>query len=104
MATSDTPWTISFERTVATAGTAVRLHATAGTFVWSFVIKAKAANVGQVYFGGSDVDSSTNDGLDAGESLPFSFPEPVDLNEFYLDVDTNGEGVELYAVKAPTSE
>ena len=81
-----------------TAGTAVALSATQR--VKSLTIRAKAGNTGQVYVGGSDVSSTTNDGLDAGESVDFEAVGWLDLADVYIDVDTNGEGVDFYAVKA----
>ena len=84
---------------MAVAGTAERLVA-ASQRVKSVVVRAKAANLGQVYVGGSDVASTTNDGLDAGESITLEAVGWLDLTEVYLDVDTSGEGVDFYAVKA----
>ncbi len=68
--------------------------------VKSVVIIAKTGNTGQVYVGGSDVATTTNDGLDAGDSLEIESAGWMDLAAIYLDVDTNGEGVDFYAVKA----
>ena len=98
MAASESPVIISSEKTVATAGTAVALSATQR--VKSLTIRAKAGNTGQVYIGGSDVSSTTNDGLDAGESVSFEAVNWLDMADVYIDVDTNGEGVDFYAVKA----
>ncbi len=62
-------------------------------------IIAKTGNTGQVYIGGSDVATTTNDGLDAGETLSIEAVGWLDLADVFLDVDTNGEGVDFYAVK-----
>ncbi len=70
MASSESPHIISSEATVTTAGTAVALSGSRR--VKSVTIRAKAANTGQVYVGGSDVDSTVNDGLDASESVTFA--------------------------------
>jgi len=88
---------ISGEKTVTTAGTAEAL----GTGLYrAVVIRAKAANTGQVYVGGSDVDSNTNEGLDAGDTLSMeSERHELDLSQIFIDVDTNGEGVDFYAVR-----
>ena len=99
MANSEGPVLLSGEKTVATAGTAEALVG-ASQRVKSVVIRAKAGNLGQVYVGASDVASTTNDGLDATESITIEAVGWLDLAEIYLDVDTNGEGVDFYAVKA----
>ena len=98
MAASESPVIISSEKTVSSAGTAVALSATQR--VKSLTIRAKAGNAGQVYVGGSDVSSTTNDGLDAGESVDFEAVNWLDMADVYIDVDTDGEGVDFYAVKA----
>jgi hypothetical protein len=102
MAASETPWSISAEKTVTAAETAEAL-VSATQKVYSVTIIAKAANTGQVYIGGSDVASTTNDGLDSGDSITFSVDPrspAMDLADFFIDVDTSGEGVDFYAVKA----
>ena len=99
MANSEGPVLLSGEKTVATAGTAESLLATSQR-VKSVVIIAKKGNTNQVYVGGSDVAATTNDGLDAGESITVEAVGWLDLAEIYLDVDTNGEGIDFYAVKA----
>ena len=88
---------ISGEKTVSSSGTAVAL-ATSGLYR-SVSIVAKAANTGQVYGGGADVTTSTNDGLDAGEVLNITGgpAHAIYLDDIYLDVDTGGEGVDFYA-------
>ena len=96
MAASNSPTLLSGEKTVTTSGTAEAIAA--ANVVEGLTIIAKAGNTGQVYVGGSDVTTSTNDGLDAGDVL--DLPGPLDLADIYLDVDTNGEGVDFYANKA----
>jgi len=98
MAISETPNTISFEKTVTAAGTAEAL----GTGrVASLVIRAKSSNTGQVYWGGSDVASTTNGGIDPGDSMPIvPAKKYIDLAGVFIDVDTNGEGVDFWAVKS----
>jgi hypothetical protein len=91
---------ISGEKTVAATGTAEALLGTLGSLYKSLVIIAKVANTGQVYVGGDDVATSTNDGLDAGDQLSIPYtPHGIDLGRIFLDVDTNGEGVDFYAVR-----
>ncbi len=99
MANSEGPVFLAGEKTVATAGTADPLVATSQR-VKSLVVIAKKANTNQVYQGGADVASTTNDGLDAAESLTIEAVGWLDLADIYLDVDTNGEGIDFYAVKA----
>ena len=98
MANSESPSLISGEKTVTASGTAEALAS--ANRIKSVAIIAKAGNTGQVYVGGSDVASATNDGLDAGETLAIEAVGWLDLANLYIDVDTNGEGVDFYAVKA----
>lgn len=88
-------------QTVTTAGTAVALVASGDTIWHSVTIVAKGNNGGQVYVGGSDVDSNTNRGLDANDVLNMQphLAHYIDLSDIYIDVDTNGEGVDFWAVK-----
>ena len=99
MADSESPFLLAGEKTVATSGTAVALGSRK---VVKVEIRAKSANTGQIYVGGSDVDTTTNDGLDAAESLVLEHPRAIafDLADIYLDADANGEGVDFYAIKA----
>ena len=99
MAASETPTLISSEKTVTAAGTAEALAA-GSQRVRSLTVIAKTGNTGQVYVGGSDVASTTNDGLAPGDGLEVPAENWLDLADVYLDVDTNGEGVDYYAVKA----
>jgi hypothetical protein len=96
MAASNSPTLLSSEKTVTTSGTAEALAA--ARVVYGVTIVAKTGNSNQIYIGGSDVTTSTNDGLDAGDTL--EIPGPLDLGDIYLDADTNGEGVDFYATKA----
>ena len=99
MANSETPALISGEKTVTATGTAEAL-VSASQRAKAVTIIAKTGNTGQVYIGGSDVATTTNDGLDAGETLSIEAVGWLDLADVFLDVDTNGEGVDFYAVKA----
>ena len=99
MANSEGPVLLAGEKTVATAGTAESLVPTSQR-VKSLVIIAKKGNTNQVYLGGADVASTTNDGLDAAETITIEAVGWLDLADIYLDVDTNGEGIDFYAVKA----
>jgi hypothetical protein len=97
MAVSETPTLISSEKTVAVAGTQEALSASQR--VKGLTLIAKTGNTGQVYVGGSDVASTTNDGLAPGDSLIVPAVGWLDLSEVYVDVDVSGEGVDFYAVK-----
>tara|TARA_Y100000310_G_scaffold183744_1_gene183866 strand:+ start:333 stop:632 length:300 start_codon:yes stop_codon:yes gene_type:complete len=99
MATSTSaPTFISGEKTVTAAGTAEALASTQR--VKSCAVVAKLGNTGKVYLGGSDVASTTNDGLDPGDVVNLPAINWLDLAHVYIDVDTTGEGVDFYAVKA----
>ena len=52
-----------------------------------------------MYVGGSDVASSTNDGLDAGDQLSLESAYGIQLSDLYIDVGTSGEGVDFYGMK-----
>ncbi len=90
MANSEGPVLLAGEKTVATAGTAEPLVATSQR-VKSLVVIAKKANTNQVYLGGADVAATTNDGLDAAETITIAAVGWLDLADIYLDVDTNEE-------------
>ena len=99
MAASETPTIISSAKTVSAAGTAEALAASSQR-VKSVTIVAKTGNTGRVYVGGSDVSSATNAGLAPGDTLVVPAVNWLDLRSLYLNVDTSGEGVDFYAVKA----
>ena len=98
MAASNSPTLLASEKTVSAAGTGEALATTQR--VKSVTVVAKTANTGQVYVGGSDVASSTNAGLAPGDVIEIPAENWLDLADIYVDVDTNGEGVDFYAVKA----
>lgn len=96
---SETPTLISGDKAVTAAGTAEALAASRR--VRSVTIVAKDSNTGRVYVGGSDVDSSVNRGLQAGDALIHASASGwLDLADIYVDADVSGEGVDYYAVKA----
>ena len=90
---------ISGEKTVSAAGTAEALGTVSANpeRYKSLTIIAKATNTNNVYLGGSDVASTTNDGLPALASLTLQSEYGFLLSEVYIDVDTSGEGVDFYA-------
>ena len=89
MAASNSPTLLSSEKTVAATQ---RIH--------SVTLIAKTGNTNKVYVGGSDAASTTNDGLAAGDALEIVADNWLDLADIFIDVDTNAEGVDFYAVKA----
>ena len=100
MAASETPTLVSADKTVAAAGTAEAISATAQR-VRSVTIVAKDNNTGRVYVGGADVASTVNRGLQAGDVLTHTSASGwLDLADVYVDADVSGEGVDYYAVKA----
>ena len=99
MAASNSPTLLATEKTVASAGTAEALVASSQR-ARSVTIIPKTSNTGQVYVGGSDVASTTNDGLEPGDVVTIPADGWLDLADIYVDVDNNGEGVDFYAVKA----
>lgn len=97
MADSNAPTLLTSEKTVTAAGTAVALHA--AQRVKSVTIVAKTSNAGQVYLGGSDVASTTNNGMAPGDALSIPAENWLDLSDLYIDSDINGDGVDFWAVK-----
>ena len=91
----------TFNKTVASAGTAVRLIAN-NTIVKSASIQALGSNTGRVCFGDSATLASSYRGtcLTAGQAGPlFSVAnpasQPFDLSAFFIDSSVNGEGVSV---------
>jgi hypothetical protein len=83
---------------VAAAGTAEALVASTKSWYTSVTIVAYSTNTGRVFYGGSDVDSSTQVGLNPGDSVTFSSkPHGIDIGNVYLDVAVNGEGADFIA-------
>ena len=89
----------SGEKTVAAAGSAEALDTSTPFKIYrAITITAKVLNTGQIFVGGSDVSSSVNDGLDAGETVEFAtYAHEFRLADIFIDVATNGEGVDWYA-------
>ena len=99
MAASETPTLVSGDKTVTAAGTAEALGASQR--VRSITVVAKDNNTGRVYVGGSDVASTVNRGLQAGDVLTHTSASGwLDLADVFVDVDVSGEGIDYYAVKA----
>ena len=77
----------STQATVTTAGTELQL---ADHSCISVTIKAKAANTGNIFVGGSDVSSATGLILAAGEAISLDI---TNTNLVYIDSATDGDGV-----------
>ena len=101
MATSVTQSHIFGTKSVTTAGTRVQLDATERP-VSAVMIIAKSSNVGRIFYGGSDVASTTQTGLEPGESVVFGSieEEPFMLTSIYIDSATNSDGVDFVATRA----
>jgi len=78
-------------RTVTTAGTAVQLTS-ASTPCKSVIIQGDVDNTGTIYVGGSDVDSTTQNGYALDSSAPIAI-EIDNLNKIYIDATSSGEKV-----------
>lgn len=99
MATSVIATHVFGTKDVASAGTALILDAT-NYELSSLMIIAHNDNTGQIYYGGSDVDSSTQRGLDAGESIVLGMSRtPIVLNTVYIDAGTTNDGVDFVGVR-----
>ena len=84
----------SGQKNVSAAGTAERL-VTASTPIRSVVVTAKRTNTGNIFIGGSDVDS-TGDIIAPGSNRSV----PIDnLNKVFIDSAVSGEGVSFSWVR-----
>ena len=100
MATSVTDVHIFGTKDVATAGEAVALDATEYP-LQALMIIAHSDNVGRVFYGGSDVASTTQKGLAAGESITISAAgKPFLLTSISIDAANNNDGVDFVGVRS----
>ena len=105
MATSVTSTHIFGTKDVASAGTRVQLDSNDYKLV-SLLMIAHSDNGGRIYYGGSDVASSTQFGLEAGESVTIPAPvrgngiAPFNLSEIYIDTSNSGDGVDFVGARA----
>ena len=89
------------QQAVGAAGTAEQLDtANAAVVLRALTIIAYSSNTGRIFYGGSDVDSSTQKGLQAGESMTFEGPVPFELGSLWIDAATNNDGVDFIGVRA----
>jgi len=87
---SSTPTTIYNNHVnVSTAGTRVQLTSTSTT-IQRVTIKANEDNVGNIFVGNSNVDSSNGIVISAGESVDIMIDN---LNKVYIDSETDGDGI-----------
>jgi len=87
--TETTPTTIgSGQKTVSVPGTAEAIASS--TAILGVTITALRTNTGNIYVGGSSVDSATGDVLVRGDGKNYSID---DLVKIYIHADTAGEGV-----------
>ena len=84
----------SLTKTVAAAGTAERLQSS-DQLVRSVVVRAKSGNTGNVYVGDATV-SSSDPGIAPGDRLNLRGDPYLNLFDIFIDVDTNGEGVDVW--------
>lgn len=88
---------ITGTQAVASAGTAEALTALGNASQWTSVtLVAYDDNTGRIFYGGADVDSSTQKGLAPGDTVTVSSaPHSIDLDDFYVDAAVSGEGVDF---------
>lgn len=102
MATSETTFAMFGTQAIASAGTAEQLIGSTRRKVKSITLMAYSGNTGQIFYGGSDVDSSTQNGLDAGETVTINAPDNAafDASEIWIDSGTSSDGADFVAYKA----
>lgn len=99
MATSATARFIFGTKDVAAAGTAVVLDATERR-IRSLMLIAHSDNAGRIFYGGSDVASTTQKGLAAGESVTMTGDQAFALKTIYIDAANANDGVDFVATRA----
>jgi len=77
---------------VPTAGT--RVQAAHKGNVKSILFKARDANTGYVYLGGSGVSSTAGLTLAPGADITVHFPDAISTAQFWVDADTNANKVD----------
>ena len=93
---------IGGSKTVTTSGTGVPLVASA-TPAKELYVRPKATNTGNVYLGDSSVDVSTSkqivlSALASPVTITADSGYRLDVGEWYIDADVNGEGVDFLYV------
>jgi hypothetical protein len=92
--------TFSGQRTVTTAGTAVRLSAATKLINGPLMVKALDTNTGVVALGGVAGDVTVSNGLRLSASESIVFEWVGDLYNVWLDSAVNGEGVSWIQLNA----
>ena len=82
---------LSGQKTVTTAGTAVAMAASSAPVGGAVAVKALLTNTGTVYVGGSDVEAANGLPLAPGEVAILVYVG--DLATLFVDSAVNGEGV-----------
>ena len=100
MASSLTTSFIFGQKDVATAGTQLQLDSTTTRRVRFVLLIAHSDNAGRIFYGGSDVDSSTQKGLAPGESVSIDGVAPFPIGDIYIDSANNNDGVDFVGVLA----
>jgi len=83
---------VNGQQAVTTAGTRVQLPSAACI---AATIKALPGNTNNIYLGDSAVSSANGHVLAAGDAVNVAIDN---LNRFYIDADTNGEGISYLLV------
>ena len=81
-------------KTITTAGTRVALKST-DALAEGVVVVARIANAGAIFVGDDTVASSTNEGLQPGDSI--ALPGPINIATIWLDAATSGDKADYYA-------
>ncbi len=87
---------------VSSAGTAVAVHSTS-RIVTSLIIVAHSDNAGRIFYGASDVASTTQKGLAPGESMALPAPSRgtslgmFDISTIFIDAANTNDGVDFVA-------
>ena len=100
-----TTWPGGFSEIITgTAGTALDLGGTSALRkdiqIGALLVIARASNSGKIWFGGSDVTTASNDGVNPTGQLSFEYSLSQKLDSMFITVETTGDGVEIYAVQA----
>jgi len=78
---------------VPTAGT--RVQAAHKGNVKAILLRARTANVNNIYVGGSAVAAASGLALAPGESVQLTLTEAISTSQFWADADTNANKVDL---------
>ena len=88
---------VSGTMTVTTAGT--RVQAAHKGNVRSLVFKARQANTGDVFIGGSDVSSSGGFTLAPGEAVQLNFRFAISTAQIWADSSNSGDKIDFLGLE-----